>query len=1236
MRIAFALAIMVGLISQQAMPAFAGTTGSFSGQVVEAGTTTGVAGAKVSIASPSQIASATTDSSGHFVFLNLNPDTYTIAVQKDGFDPFSIPGVTIQADQTQSLTLPARRTLKQIGSVTARAATDTVRHGVSTDTYVVNASQAKAAAVLGGGASQDSSYSAIASVPGLTVPQGQSGYNQAVYIRGALADTTGFELDGIPVNRAFDNYAAHTASNLGQQQIQVYTGGGPASVSSSGVSGFINDVIKTGTYPGFTDGTLAIGNPYYHKALFETGGATTNRNFSYYVGVSGYDQSFRVADNFNGAGLVEYTQAQLEQGGGIGTGFSPIATPSFFGPATIGACDATGAAPAATQALTVNTNPGCYDTYNGLLINQTASISDREELVNLHVFFPHKNGLKDDLQFLASGSSLVSTFFGSQNDLGGQNQFQLANTGAPYDSVNNPVDYVDRKVFNAPFGTVATNLPISVYNQPGQPSGTGFDAPIPRAQQDSFTNQAGIFKAQFTHPLSQNAFVRVFGYTFFSSWQQEGAVNGYANTADVVSSGDVSPDYQLPTHTTGAELQFADQIGDKNLVQATYNFTSARLTRFNDTGYLSGSASPANLVSKDGSGQYHCYDKTTFAETPCYLTDSRITATQAAAGMAFPTPAAGTAAALAGAQWITTWDGDADGTFNTVKPSFNAVSLTDHYKPFDKLTVDFGAKFNSFGYSLSNTQTAANDYYTQQADKYTCYDPLTDIVYSAPLSPSNPPPAAPKFVNGPCPSAPVGGAMHQFVHPDGTVQDGIQSTQLTDVSPKSYEIEDISPRVSFAYDLSNDTVIRASGGRFTEPPITAAVQYNRLAGTAATKLLVPSFIPIGFFSPFHGIPEQSATNFDLSLENRIHGTDLAFKITPYYGTVQNWSQDQLIGQNFVTHIPVGTETNKGLEFSFTKGNFDRNGLAAQVAYTYVDSGVKFKKLQGIANSQIDNFNLAISAYNSLTKAGGGAPCYDNSGTGVADPTCGPTSILNPYYSKSPQALLDPNGSYTPTSTSYSSTGLSDPSNSGASVYPHTVVALINYKHDRFAITPTLQFQSGQKYGSPQTVYGIDPRVCTANSATSGIASAPSPLQADYTSCFGTTALTPSGALFVPEPSTGKFDSVGQYTQPNLLTMNVNVSYELSKGVKLNLLVANAYHDCFGGSSTPWSKAFPAGQTVCAYGVNGLYAGGGYYNGTGINDKAANGVAALPVLSQPFAPLSGAAPVNAYLSLDIKL
>jgi hypothetical protein len=83
-------------------PALAGTTGSITGHVVDAASLAPIAGAKVTAASPSQTETTTTDSTGAYAFASLSPDTYTLTATMDGYDPSSLPGVNVLADQSQT------------------------------------------------------------------------------------------------------------------------------------------------------------------------------------------------------------------------------------------------------------------------------------------------------------------------------------------------------------------------------------------------------------------------------------------------------------------------------------------------------------------------------------------------------------------------------------------------------------------------------------------------------------------------------------------------------------------------------------------------------------------------------------------------------------------------------------------------------------------------------------------------------------------------------------------------------------------------------------------------------------------------------------------------------------------------------------------------------------------------------------------------------------------------------
>ncbi|MBV8373896.1 MAG: carboxypeptidase regulatory-like domain-containing protein, partial [Candidatus Eremiobacteraeota bacterium] len=261
--------------------ALAGTTGSLTGQVTDQHGAP-VAGATVSVVSPSESVTSVTDSSGHYTFLTLAPDTYTVTAAKTGYNTTSITGEVVFADQSLTLAITLGTALKQIAHVVSQAAGSLVRPGTTVDVYSVSATTAAQLATSGGGNNLDSAYSAIYSQPGVLGLPGNYGFGQVFFIHGSSYSQIGYEFDGVPVNRAFDNYNANSLSNLGTASTEVYTGGGPAAATSPTLGGYINQVIKTGTFPGYANLSGGIGTPaFYHQATVEAGGATPDRLFSW-------------------------------------------------------------------------------------------------------------------------------------------------------------------------------------------------------------------------------------------------------------------------------------------------------------------------------------------------------------------------------------------------------------------------------------------------------------------------------------------------------------------------------------------------------------------------------------------------------------------------------------------------------------------------------------------------------------------------------------------------------------------------------------------------------------------------------------------------------------------------------------------------------------------------------------------------------------------------------------------
>jgi hypothetical protein len=298
-------------------------------------------------------------------------------------------------------------------------------------------------------------------------------------------------------------------------------------------------------------------------------------------------------------------------------------------------------------------------------------------------------------------------------------------------------------------------------------------------------------------------------------------------------------------------------------------------------------------------------------------------------------------------------------------------------------------------------------------------------------------------------------------------------------------------------------------------------------------------------------------------------------------------------------------------------------------------------------NQLDAANAAIANYNGLTKAGGGAPCYSPSvggAPGVGEACSTPGAILNPYFNNPLQPNIDTTAWYPP-----GNIGLSPTNNTATSYYDSPLVGslIVNYKHDKFAITPSFQISQGSSYGGPFDITGLDPRACGSNSVDSGITAVSpntNPNQCNYlTLATGNNSPTPvASQLFIPNPVTGTFNTPGQFRNPWVALINVQLRYDFSPKVTGIVTLSDVWHTCFGGSSEPWTKVYKPDANICGFYSNFNYTSN-FFNGTSPNDAAANGQAAQTWIQQPYVPFYGISvgsgnpfPFNAFFQLQVKL
>ncbi|HEV3086537.1 MAG TPA: TonB-dependent receptor [Candidatus Elarobacter sp.] len=1197
--------------------ALAGTTGSITGALTDATSGKAVADASVTAASPSQSQTVKTDQAGRYNFVSLAPDTYTVTFTKQGYQTQTQAGVTVQADQSVTVnSTTSSAALTQIGRVATRASNSLIRPGLTASEYSVTPSQQQAVAALGGGTNLNSAYSAIASVPGVVVPLGNAGWGQSIFIRGGDYTQTGNEVDGIPINRSFDQYASGALSSLGNQEVQIYTGNAPADAQAIGLAGFINQVIRTGTYPGNISAAIGVGTPaIYNHANFEVAGATPNRLFTYYAGTGGYSQQFRLLDQFNGQGYLQRT--------GLGSLYNYVAT----------GCGTPGAPGAPyTYAGTPHPSAGCYNNAspflgglplgpNGYAVGDldwagVQYLNDRETVANFHLGIKHPHdGNKDDVQLLYDYGNIKAYPNSSQFSWGPQLSDVVNGTVGSIGNVAgcpapigvsttcagplNSIPFRDQNQYmgprNAPI-TPATAGNVINYAYPASPSGRPLGASAPFARQDGETNAFAIVKAQYQHNISDKGYIRLYGYTLYSDRLDNGIVGLYQTFV-----GAYSPDYQISSHSRGFVLNGGYQLSAEHLLNINAGYVTANTTRYrNDVAAGNGETQVGYLLNSANPTQ------------GCYSFTGTLTTCTAAnrAGLVLPpvnappgplvprgaSPAVGTETALTCGTGPCQYYAINDGRLaakNTVRPKFFNAAIGDTWKPNAKLSIDASLRVDTFSYDLQDTSTLGNILMTNNYNNTHCLSGFNIVT---------------RALNAPCPA-------------------GSAPTTLNPSSPALTYADILQPRVGATYTLNAYNVLRASYGRFVQAPETSSVQATNVqAGTPDANF----YRNFGFNSFRRAIIPEVSFNTDFSWEHQVKGTDISSRITPFYRKTQNEFATVLVDQktNFVAFVNGQNRTASGFELAVNKGDFARDGIAGQLSYTYTYASNHYKVFPN-GGSFVNGINAAIGNYNQYTSFCGAhpadarctaatapvtaAPCYGTvlgatpalNQPGTPDPTCSlPFTVANPYYNKAPGSLFDPNAAYFPynqqpgfatgTSTSY--------------LIPHVVALVAQYKHGPLKITPSLQFQAGSRYGSPLSVGGIAPNTC-APLAGSAAASDPRYAGTGATAGGAYDAASCGGIVNIPNPTTGKFDGIGQFVQPNLINMNLQVSYDINRRFTLQVTAANIYSNCWGGSNVPWAVG---GRVGCSYSA-GLGAGNFYNPGDAIQ----------PGFKYPYLPVFGA-------------
>jgi hypothetical protein len=1198
----------LAVLAAGATRASAGTTGQLLGVVTNESSGVAVVAVKVTAASASGIVTVRTDSRGHFAMLDLAPDTYVVSFESPSYRSIVVSGITIVADGSRTIEqkLPPSSTT---GLGSTLPVSSPVSQNFGSSLYAVDAVTQFKTSLAGGGAFVNSAYSALSTVPGVFVAPDQVGFGPNISIRGGEYEEVAFGIDGIPVNQPNNNVPGGPASSLGQQELQVFTGSAPADSALEGLSGVVNQVIRIGSIPGFTSLEASVGGPaFYHQLQFETGGATTNRNFSYYVGLGGYDQTYRFADNFNGRGV-----GQL-----FGRPLFPCAD---LGVAVVPSCYVNGAyAGSGVNAYTelgVALGAGRSYVLGPANLFGPSEAIDRNNIINLHLALPRRDGLNDDLQFLGSVDFLKTYIYDSANDIGNaaylKNVFGLS--GIPY---------YDGLQLNSPTGEF---LPpnyqqlTTPYFFPYSSTDRKMFASIPPGLEDSQTNNQAITKLQYTRSFSENALLKLYGYTDYSDEFQdapEGVESDYNELAPLRAG------YGSSFHSYGFGATFIDQLDAHNQLTVGGSYRTTRTLVEYSTEFLNffGAAvgAPPLGYVVDGSNPTNglCYAVTGGPAVSC-TSPLAGTATFLQAALGTIVPASGTCG-NGPCRYLVTNNGPW-GQIYRVTPAASAASIVDDFRPTDRLSIEGGLRVDDDQYegAVTNDGNPTTTFFDNAFNLDNCVTAQNQYVPRAPSAPCPPGTTPADYQN------PTGRARQSHV--------------------------ELEPRLQATLSADRDTIVRASYARVSQPQNSLLVQDDTLE-----HVVYADYAPYGINSPNRVLSPETSNSYDLSIE-RAFGRETSLRVTPFYRTTQNQLFGSLGRYGFSNE---SQQTSRGIEFEFDRGLFDRDGFAVRLTGAYENSFVRFLSYNPYGAQAVDPINAAIADYNAYTSAcaaGGklagktqfGSPvcgsigsgavasaCYspatsapDGSSTlaGVAEPCSAAGAVANPYWNAPAQSLIDPNAEF-PT---YQYVPLSPATPTTSSDAPYLASLALNYKRGPFAVTPLMTLEAGERYGDPETTYGVNPELC------SGLAGAvPNDPRYPYGSSGGvgfnatSTASIVNGCasgFVIPNPYTRKFDALGAFVEPGIAQLQIQMSYDVSKNFQIVVGFANVITECFGGSKEPWNVKGACSYTAPFDYFSGVADVGNQYN---------PGAVIQPFTNTPYQPNFASAPFGFGIGARIKL
>lgn len=221
------------------------TQGDLTGKVVDKNSRKPVANAFVTAKGLGTTFSVTTDETGYFSFVDLEPGTYTLTIERVGYQSLTVADLPVTANSTLFETYQIQVAVYNVQGVTVSGYQSQTVNPRQTMTYYEFSKQELNELLPGPSSLQINQI--LDELPGVQNLQTNSPYSlSGPHIRGGTGLGTNYAIDGVPiVNSGLFNNLGNVGLTTGLSDFQFFPGDYPVQFGN-GIDGYVNEIVPEG------------------------------------------------------------------------------------------------------------------------------------------------------------------------------------------------------------------------------------------------------------------------------------------------------------------------------------------------------------------------------------------------------------------------------------------------------------------------------------------------------------------------------------------------------------------------------------------------------------------------------------------------------------------------------------------------------------------------------------------------------------------------------------------------------------------------------------------------------------------------------------------------------------------------------------------------------------------------------------------------------------------------------